>query len=70
MWFFISRNPRKSIAAIFLNCTKNTELTRGGFALTFSFALTKKKAQRPSRESRFEDTQHNDLPVFLGSAQP
>lgn len=47
--FFICEVRRKSVAGNFLSCTKNIELTRGGFALTFSFALTK-EAERPSRE--------------------
>jgi hypothetical protein len=37
----IGENPCRLLAAFFLNCTKNTELTRGHFARTFSLALTK-----------------------------
>jgi hypothetical protein len=37
-YFFILANPRKSVARIFLNCTKNTELTARLFARTFFFA--------------------------------
>jgi hypothetical protein len=39
--FFIRVDPRKSVAQIFLNCTKNTELTGRHFNRTFSFALNK-----------------------------
>jgi hypothetical protein len=50
---FIRVHPRKSVADDFLNCTKNTELTRARFARTVSFVLTKKKpATRSSRVSR------------------
>lgn len=63
--FFIRHDSAKGVAVLFLNCTKNTELTRGGFALTFSFALTKKKAERPSRESRFEDNQNTTATRFF-----
>ena len=34
-------HPRKSVASLFLNCTKNTELTRARFARTVSFAFIK-----------------------------
>ena len=37
----IRGNPRKSVASIFLNCTKNTELTRARFARTVTFAFIK-----------------------------
>jgi hypothetical protein len=37
---FIRVDPRKSVAIFFLNCTKNTELTRAQFARTVTFALT------------------------------
>jgi hypothetical protein len=40
---FLHRLPGlKSIAAVFLNCTKNTELTRSQFNRTVSFAPHKK----------------------------
>ncbi len=34
-------NPQKSVAVFFLNCTKNTELTRAHFARKVTFALAK-----------------------------
>ena len=34
-------DPRKSVPAFFLKCTKNTELTRAHFARTVTFALIK-----------------------------
>jgi hypothetical protein len=36
---FIRVNGRKSVAILFLNCTKNTELTRARFARTVTFAF-------------------------------
>jgi len=42
----ISVDPRKSAANIFLNCTKNTELTASPLARTFCFAPQNKKGNR------------------------
>src|SRR5580700_12082513 len=39
---FIRADPRKSVATIFLNCTKNTELTASPLPRTFCFALKQK----------------------------
>ena len=39
--YFIRSNPGKSAAIFFLNCTKNTELTRARFARTVTFAFIK-----------------------------
>jgi hypothetical protein len=41
---------QKSAPAIFINCTKNTELTSVVFTRTFTFAL-KKKQQVPAAEA-------------------
>ena len=41
--FSIGIHPLESVAGIFLNCTKNTELTPRLFPRTFSFALSIKK---------------------------
>jgi hypothetical protein len=40
--FLIRADPRKSVATIFLNCTKNTELTASPLPRTFCFALKQK----------------------------
>src|SRR5215469_9534188 len=50
------RKPAKSAARLFLNCTKNTELTRVHFLRTFSFALTQKVAwlSRPKTVPRLD----------------
>jgi hypothetical protein len=42
--FFIRDNPCEFALVLFLNCTKNTELTSAVFTRTFTFALTKKAA--------------------------
>jgi len=44
---FLHVAPRKSAAIFFLNCTKNTELTRARFARTVTFAFIKIKSSRP-----------------------
>jgi hypothetical protein len=48
--YFIGENPLKSVAKIFLNCTKNTELTARPFTRTFGLALNKIKFD-PSRHN-------------------
>ena len=40
---------RKSAATVFLNCTKNTELTRALFTRTVSFALSKNDERIPGK---------------------
>jgi hypothetical protein len=45
---------QKSLPNIFLNCTKNTELTPRPFARTFSFALSKKIELSRDRNRRDE----------------
>jgi len=37
------------VATLFLNCTKNTELTRARFARTVSFAFIKIKSFQPGK---------------------
>ena len=39
---------QNSVSDVFLNCTKNTELTAPGFARTVFFALTKIMSQPPA----------------------
>jgi len=39
--WLIRSNPGESTAIFFLNCTKNTELTRARFARTVTFAFIK-----------------------------
>jgi hypothetical protein len=48
----IGENRCRLVESFFLNCTKNTELTRGHFARTFSFALTKNQLAAQSREAK------------------
>jgi hypothetical protein len=45
--FTIPANPRKSMPTIFLNCTKNTELTPRPFARTFCFTSAQKMNRNP-----------------------
>jgi hypothetical protein len=45
--FTIPAHPRKSMPTIFLNCTKNTELTPRPFARTFCFASPQKMNRNP-----------------------
>jgi hypothetical protein len=40
---------QNSVPGVFLNCTKNAELTAQGFARTVVFALTKIKSQPSGR---------------------
>jgi hypothetical protein len=53
--FSLRGNPQKSAANIFLNCTKNTELTQRPFARTFILALSiKKRNQLGPDSTRYE----------------
>jgi hypothetical protein len=52
----IRDDPRKTVANLFLNCTKNTELTRARFARTVSFAFIK-NLSRSSRAKPVGDAQ-------------
>jgi hypothetical protein len=60
---FIRSNPGKSPAIFFLNCTKNTELTRARFARTVSFAFIK-NLSRPTPDKpaggRFQNFTQKD----------
>jgi hypothetical protein len=50
--FFLTCVPlRKSAANIFLNCTKNTELTSHHFTRTVTFTLTTKKEKQPRSQT-------------------
>jgi len=52
----LDRNGSTKIGGqLFLNCTKNIELTGALFARTVTFALTKKPATRPCCEPAQND---------------
>ena len=58
-------STEKSVAIVFLNCTKNTELTNACFARTVSFALSKKMRTNSGRAPTgiaFEITHSNHTP--------
>jgi hypothetical protein len=57
--FFICQDRAKAVPALFLSCTKNTELTRGGFALTFCFALKKKRQNVPAAKAALRTINNN-----------
>ena len=50
-WLFHLSRFGKSAATLFLNCTKNTELTTRPFARTFSFALTEFTARNQHKKN-------------------
>jgi hypothetical protein len=51
---FLSRvHPSHSVTLIFLNCTKNTELTTRHFARTFCFALNTKINLNSARDPKW-----------------
>jgi hypothetical protein len=52
---FIRADPRKSVATIFLNCTKNTELTARAFARTFTLAFSIKMNRKIGRRQEPAD---------------
>jgi hypothetical protein len=55
------------VATIFLNCTKNTELTKRSFARTFTLALSTKKNREIGRrqEPAAADQQVNQLQFII-----
>jgi hypothetical protein len=63
--FLDQGNCREPSPEFFLSCTKNIELTRGGFALTVSFAHTKNKQHVPAAEAAFKDEQSQRHQPYL-----
>jgi hypothetical protein len=63
--FHVPHALQKSASRIFLNCTKNTELTPRSFARTFSFVLNQKIKTNSAgdtnrRRHEFDDTNQHD----------
>jgi len=52
----IRDDPRKSVATLFLKCTKNTELTPLRFARTFGLALLPKMRTNSVEDSNRPET--------------
>lgn len=66
-FFLISENLREPSAEFFLSCTKNIELTRNHFDLTFSFAHTKISSASQLRRTALKDGHSQEhQPYLLG----